>query len=204
MKNKRNGLILLIVTAASGYFAIQNFAAPSDEKPASPPTVVPDAVAPAWIASPAVSPSPASEACAYNWASENLPELTQKLDSPMRALNAKARARAEAFGEDCIYADGHSTFGAMETDFYIQLRVDDLYNEAAFGNWISQVMTVIEQIPPEEIRGPQPGFVEFRFTKSDTEQIIVRIPIKDYRDKAGDKSGKELFRLFYIPPVKPT
>lgn len=204
-------MILLIVLAAAGYFTIRYFTS-LDEKPASPLTTstslsagdTADSVTQTLTASPAVSPSPASQNCYYSWAYEDMPELTQKIDASLRALNAKAGARAEAFGEDCIYADGHSTFGAMETDFYIQLRVDDLFNEEAFGNWIGQVMAVIEQIPPKEIRGPQPGFVEFRFTKSDMEQIIVRIPIRDYRDKAGGKSGTELFRMFYIPPVNPT
>jgi propanediol utilization protein len=65
-------------------------------------------------------------------------------------------------------------------------------------------MTEIEKIPPEEISGPQPGFVQFTFSKSDTEQINVRIPIRDYMDKAGGKSGTELFKLFYTPPFNPT
>jgi hypothetical protein len=206
MKNKRNWLILLIATMATGYFAIQNFAAPSDEKPVFPPTDVPASVTQKLTPLPAFSPSPTPtyEDCYYNWAQEDMPELTQKIDSAIRTLATDASGMATAFGEDCIYADGHSTFGAMETDFYIQLRVDDLHNEEVFGNWITQVMTVIEKIPPEEISGPQPGFVEFRFTKSDTEQIIFRVPIRDYRDKAGGKSGTELFRLFYTPPVNPT
>ncbi len=42
------------------------------------------------------------------------------------------------------------------------------------------------------------GFVEFSFIKSETERIIVRVPISTYITEA-EKSGTELFRFFYTP-----
>jgi len=202
MKRKRNLLILLALPALAGYLIIENNLPPKvDQTAPVPPGQETQTNAPRTDTPP---PAPADEGCYFVWANHDLPELTGEFDTAVRAIQAAASGRASAFGEDCIHADGRSTFGAMETDFYVRIQADDLHNEEAFGNWITQVMAVIEQIPPEEIPGPQPGFVEFSFTKSDTEKIILRVPIRDYKETAGGKSGAELFRMFYVPPVNPT
>lgn len=133
------------------------------------------------------------------WAYHDSPDLTEKINTTVRDLNPDASARAELFGEDCIYADGSATFGAMETDFYVQFPVDDITDEEAFGNWMAQVMLFVLQIPDEEVEGNY-GFVEFLFVKSETERIIFRVPIATYVTEAKEKSGAELFRFFYTPP----
>src|SRR5262249_15645497 len=122
------------------------------------------------------------------------------LDKAIKAINPDAKAWATAFGEDCVYADGHATFGAMETDFYVHLNVSDLSDFEAFGNWIIQAMNIIDSLPRDMIKGPQPGFVEFSFIKNDTEQVIVHVPIQKDHDEAVGKSGEELFSLFYTNP----
>jgi hypothetical protein len=202
---KRKWLPLLLLPAiAAGYLALQNN--PAGETPASSPTIEPatvtETVTPPSVDSPTFTPT--FEGCYYNWAYKDLPELTEKVNSAIRALDPDASAYAQAFGEDCIYADGHSTFGAMETDFYIRLPAAELSDEEAFGNWIGQVMPVVLNLPPDEVPGPTPGSVEFRFTKSDVEQIIVRVPIRQYREAGAGKTGVELFRWFYIPQTSPT
>jgi hypothetical protein len=136
------------------------------------------------------------------WAYHDSPALTEKINIVVSDINPHAGARAELFGEDCIYADGHSTFGAVETDFYVQLPVDNLTDEEVFGNWMAQVMSFVIQIPKVELEGNY-GFVEFTFIKSDTERIIVRVPISAYLAET-EKTGTELFRFFYIPPAWPT
>ena len=55
------------------------------------------------------------------------------IDEEIRAIDPAASGNASYYGEDCVYADGHSTFSAMETDFYVRIPVDDLTNEEAFG-----------------------------------------------------------------------
>jgi len=88
----------------------------------------------------------------------------------------------------------------METDFYISKPVSDLTDHEAFGNWILNAMLIIEALPDNLIVGPNPGFVEFSFTKSDTEKIVVRVPIQKWETDATSKSGEELFKLFYTNP----
>ena len=144
--------------------------------------------------------APEYPGCAYQWAYEDLPELSKQLQEEIMTLNLEATAWATAFGEDCVYADGHADFSAMETDFYVQLPVTDLADFESFGNWMTQVMQVVEGLPRDLLSGPQAGFVEFKFTKSDTEFLFVRVPIQQFRETASGKTGEELFRLFYTEP----
>ena len=201
MKNPRNWLILLIASAIAGTFAIQS-CLNTNELPASPPPTHEGSTARPRTETP--PPPPTFGQCAFVWAYKDIPKLTEKLNSSVKALDPSATARAEAFGEDCIYEDGQKVFGAMETDFYVYLPTPDLTNEKALGNWMAEVIPLVLQLPAEELQGPMPGFVEFWFTKSDTEQVIVRVPIQQYKEQATDKTGAELFRLFYIPPIAPT
>ena len=140
------------------------------------------------------------EQCAFSWANSPLDELSALLDGEVKSLNSTASARASAFGEDCIYSDGHKVFHAMETDFYIDLPASGLTDFESFGNWISQTMSVINALPPDMMEGPQSGFVEYSFTKNDNEHLIVRVPIQGYADAANGKTGESLFLTFYKAP----
>ncbi|MBM3181436.1 MAG: hypothetical protein FJZ86_13930 [Chloroflexi bacterium] len=195
MKHKRNWIIAIILSAAAGFVALQNVNAPTHDD--APPNAV--LTITAEISTATETLTPAYEGCAYVWAYHDAPELTEKLDAAVRAMNEQAGARASLFGEDCIYADGQSTFGAMETDFYVRLPVDDMAAEETFGNWMAQVLPIITQIPREQIQGNY-GFVEFWFEKNEAENIILRVPVQRYLDEGQDKTGADLFRMFYSQP----
>jgi hypothetical protein len=137
--------------------------------------------------------------CAYTWAYHDADELSALLDAEVKAIDPTASAHANFYGEDCAYADGSSTFSALETDFYIRIPVNDLTDEEALGIWMAQILQFTTQIPQEQIQGNF-GFVEFWFEKSDNEQIIVRVPIQPYKEEAQDKNGAELFKLFFKKP----
>jgi len=144
--------------------------------------------------------TPTYEGCGYQWASKELPDLTFQLDGLIKLFDSGAKARATAFGEDCVYADGHTTFGAMETDFYISKPTSNLTDYEALGTWILNIMQLIVVLPKDMLAGPNPGFVEFAFIKNDPERIIVRVPIQKYKTEATGKSGEELFKMFYTSP----
>jgi hypothetical protein len=144
--------------------------------------------------------TPASENCAYVWASQELPDLSQKVYQSLQTLDANITGNAYAYGENCVYADGHSTFGAMETDFRVKVSVTDLKDENALGDWIVRVMGVITKLPPNELSGPQPGRVEFDFHKSDTENLFLNVSIAKYQKQPSGLSGTELFRIFNNNP----
>jgi hypothetical protein len=196
MKRKKNWIIGVLLTATAGFFALQNGLTPGSVDSSITPTNTNISIIAITDTPTATS---ADEGCAYMWANHDAPELTGKLDAAIHSLNPKASANVSLYGEDCVYSDGKSTFGAMETDFYIHLVVDDLTNEKAFGNWMAQALPLITQIPREEIKGSY-GFVEFWFEKTDKEKVVVRVPIQKYMDDAQAKNGAELFHMFNVIP----
>lgn len=181
MKHKRNWIIGIALSATAGFLALQSVNAPTQNAETN-------------------ATSPTERFCGYTWATRDAPELTEQFDNAIKAFNPDATATVYFFGEDCNYMDGTPPkFGAMETDFTVRLPVDDLTDEEAFGDWVAQVMQITLQLPREEIQGKY-GFVEFWFEKNDMEHIVFRVPIEKYQNEAQDKTGVELFRMFYPPP----
>ena len=144
-------------------------------------------------ATPTSAPAPNSGSCAYMWASQNLTDLTLDLQEAIKNIQPEAQAFAFAFGEDCIYEDGHKTFLAKETDFNVTLPVADLTNESDLGNWIVKTMQVIGDLPAEKIVGPQPGRVTMIFTTA-TDQKFVNFYIDKYQALEPGLSGAEIFQ----------
>ncbi|MBI2757313.1 MAG: hypothetical protein HYX49_01390 [Chloroflexi bacterium] len=144
--------------------------------------------------------TPIYEGCYFAWASQDLPELSKKFNDALQAINENATGRAYAYGENCVYTDGRATFGAMETDFSVEVRVADIKNEKALGEWMYKILQVIENLPPEEIQGGQPGMVQFKFVKSEIENLYLNVSLDEYRKQAQDLQGAELFRYFYNNP----
>jgi len=141
---------------------------------------------------------PTFEGCAYMWAYEDMPELSGSLQQSIQVLHPGAQANAYAFGEDCIHADGSATFIAKETDFNITLQVNDLSNESDLGEWIVKVMHVIENIPQEQIVGPQPGLVSIVF-QSNGDQGVVNFYINQYQALPPGLSNSEIYQALQIP-----
>jgi hypothetical protein len=145
------------------------------------------------------TPSTSQQDCGFTWAYHDLPEVTASLDAAVKTFNPNASSHATAFGEDCVGNDGQFVrFAAMETDFYVTLFVSDLKDYASFGNWITQVMQIVNSFPPDMLAGTRSGFVEFRFEKSESESIGLRVPIQGYNETANGIIGEELFRMYYV------
>jgi hypothetical protein len=200
MKNARNWIILLVVFAVAVTLVIE-LKHNAAQQTASPPLTEAVLAQPTAVAAP--SPTPVGQ-CAYVWAYQDIPTLTDELTTSLRSFIPSAEALVQAFGEDCVYEDGQKVFTPLETDFYVRLHVTDLKDEEALGNWILQIIPRVLRLRADQIQGPQLGFVEFTFIQSETEKIIVRVPIQQFREQGVGKSGKELFRLFYTPIVAPT
>lgn len=200
MKRARKWALGAALTAAAAFAALQTVSAPTPEAGTQSPPIETLTASPEVLDGATDTAIPQPEPCGYQWAYQDLPELTAEFDDAIKSLNPEASGRAQAFGENCVQADGDSTFGAMETDFYARLPVDDLSKEDDFGNWMAQAMEVVVEIPREKLQGPNYGFVEFTFEKSEAERIVVRVPIQQYLDTAQGKSGADLFRLFYANP----
>jgi hypothetical protein len=135
---------------------------------------------------------PNSQECAYQWAYQDLPQLSGDFLASIQGLQSGAQATAFVFGENCTHADGSTTFLPMETDFNITLQASDLADESGLGDWIVKVMQVIEQIPADQIVGPRPGRVSIMFQRNG-EQKGVSFYIDQYRALPSGLSSAELY-----------
>ena len=163
MTRKRTiGILTLLTAAAASVFALTQGKL-STEQPA-PPTVTPTETV------------TASQPCAYTWAYKDLPEISAEFEASVKTVLPEANAHALAFGEDCVVADGSSTFLAMETDFYVILSVTDLNDDELFGNFIEQVLPIVDGFAPPRVPGPKEGFVEFTFRNGENQRVL-RIPL---------------------------
>jgi len=141
---------------------------------------------------------PTYDSCAFVWANKDLSELSETLENEIHLIDSAATARAVAFGENCVYSDGHSTFGAIETDYYITTTVADISDYESFGNWISQTVPIVQTIS-EAASGPHDGYIEYTFRSSESDSFSVRVPLDNYEEKTKGLTGEDLFLLFQNP-----
>jgi hypothetical protein len=104
--------------------------------------------------------------CAYMWASKQLPDVSDKVQAAFNAAGlSKATIRAEAYGENCVEANGTvRSFSPMETDFHILLPVTDLTDRQTLGDMLEKLLVVLDQFPPGTVPGPQPGYIGVEFS----------------------------------------
>ena len=153
MKRRTIGIITALTAAAASVVALtqgmlSGEAAPTPTSPPAP-----------------VTSTAGFDPCYFVWATQDLPEVREKFQDAVHALFPQAEVRVNAYGENCVAADGSFTFGALETDFYVSIPVDDLNDADDLGRIVELVLAlVIEQFPRPLVPGPQDGFVEFSFT----------------------------------------
>jgi hypothetical protein len=136
--------------------------------------------------------------CGYQWAYQDLPELSTSFQQSMQTIQPEAQATVFSFGENCVRADGSSIFLPMETDFNITLQVSDLTDESDLGEWIVKVMQVITAIPPEQIVGPRPGRVSLIF-QSGSEQQVLNFYVNQFQELPSSLSDAEIFQALQVP-----
>jgi len=143
--------------------------------------------------------APNPQNCGYQWANQDLPELSSSFQAAVQALQPEAQAKAFAFGENCMLSDGSiGGFSAMETDFNVTLQVNDLTNESDLGEWIVKVMQAIKNIPKDQIVGPQPGRVSIGFV-SNGAQKFVNFYINQYEALPAGLSNSEIYQALQTP-----
>jgi hypothetical protein len=145
-------------------------------------------------ASPTITPTATYAGCAYTWATHDLPDTTKALDVAVKRIQVDATAFAQAFGEDCTYQDGTSTFGIIETDFSIIFQAD-LTSAEEMGGLLVQGMEEIQNLPKELTPGGRTGKATFTF-KQGGQQKNVEVDINAYNQLDPDLTNQEIFNTF--------
>jgi hypothetical protein len=140
-----------------------------------------------------------NEPCAFVEAHQDLPDITNQVDGALKLLQPEASARAVAYGENCVSASGNSSFGAMETDFYVTVNATDLNDDDELGTWVLDVMSALEPFKPGVVPGPENGFVEITF-QTDNHQRILHISINAFRRLPSGLHGAEIVQALFPRP----
>ncbi len=129
---------------------------------------------PAWGISPANS-----QKCSYKWATQPLPDLTEKVQAAVNAAGMRdVHATAEVYGENCIDSQTNQpvSFNALETDFHITAYVVDLTDKDELGDLLQKVLVILDVFPTGKIPGPQPGNINISFqTSSDRLNLMFTV-----------------------------
>lgn len=142
----------------------------------------------------AVTAAPSYEQCGWQWANQALPELSASFLQSLQALQPEAQGHAFAFGENCMLSDGSiGYFAAMETDFNVTLQVNDITDESELGEWVVNVMQIIDAIPADQIMGPRPGRVSLSF-QSNEQQDVLNFYIDQYHNLQPGLSNAEIYQ----------
>lgn len=132
--------------------------------------------------------------CGFVWAREPLEDLSQKFNEALKEVQPQANGYAEAYGENCINSQGELVrFLAMETDFYISLKVEDLNDKRTNGRLVEQVLDVVSEFPVAETPGPQPGYVGVTFESGGEE---IRLWFTQLQAQTAIESGLQGEELF--------
>lgn len=149
---KRAILLGVLVALSSSIFWLMRIVPKSTQLPINPP----------------INVTPTYEGCYYMWASKDLPEVTVSFQARLESLYPEASGIASAYGEDCVYADGHAQFGAMETDFNLAIQVKDISDNNELGKIIEAVLPAFDQKDlPAKI-----GKITIQFKSGDKDRYI--------------------------------
>lgn len=114
--------------------------------------------------------------CAYIWAQQDLPEIGQRFNADLQQLIPESTGGAYAFGEDCIHEDGSRTFGAMETDFTVDIPVPDLTDDSALGAYLEHLIPFLAAYPTDGLPA-RLNRIDVRFFVSEQEFRYVRFEL---------------------------
>ncbi len=116
-----------------------------------------------------VTAPPTTDQCYYVWAYKDLPKASQEFQQALQKAIPEATSSVYEYGETCVYADGHSSFGAMESDINIAIPMDDMRDDKAISLYVEKVLPLLADLakayPLERIKQ-----IEIRFHLKPTDE----------------------------------
>jgi hypothetical protein len=138
--------------------------------------------------------------CGFMWANQSLPELSEQFNVKLKDAGLPVEsAYADAYGENCLYADGSiAYFAARETDYYVTLNVSSLDDKTALGGLLEQVLAVIDTFLVGTTPGPNPGYIGVNFQAGDqVEHLWFERRVADETRQQG-LTGAELYQALIV------
>jgi hypothetical protein len=132
--------------------------------------------------------TPADQPCYFNWATQFLPDLSAQAQVAMEAAGLKdITVRAEAYGENCYDSQTNEpvSFGAMETDFHITVKVADLADKDDLGNSLEKILVVLDKFPTGTTPGLQPGYIGVSF-RTDSDELNLWFTVTEGKSARDD------------------
>ncbi len=141
------------------------------------------------LLTPVVSPGAEDEPCGFQWATQPLPEVTQALQQYFNdAGQTNLKATAEAFGENCVRADGSvARFLTMYTDIRVTLAVAQLQDQALLAGQLETVLRLVLDYPADKLPGSLEGYLGITFT--DPQGNVENLWFKRLEGKAALDRG---------------
>jgi hypothetical protein len=122
------------------------------------------------------STAPTRAPCYFNWATQDLPELTAEVQAAMDDAGLeRVTISASAYGENCYANDTNEVqyFAAMQTDFSVTAQVEDIEDGGALGDLTVAIITVLNEYPPGEAPGLMPGQITILFVQGERETRLT-------------------------------
>lgn len=112
--------------------------------------------------------------CAWQWARQDLPDVTSRAVTALTAASvAFTQARAEAYGENCVYMNGNQAqvgyFAAMTTDFYLNVTVESIQAPDALAEVVIRAYYALVNLTDLPARL---GYLDITFTGQDGTAIV--------------------------------
>lgn len=143
------------------------------------------------------------------WSSHQLDGLSRQVQAALDEAGIEgSEATAEAYGEDW-FEQGEAggapelcNFSVMETDFHIALPVESLADLDGLGTLLTRVLAVLDQFPPEDTPGQQPGRVSVAFVSRGNEEGWVWFSLTEgVQARENGLTGEALLEALHYQQV---
>lgn len=153
------------------------------------------------------TPSPAYVQCAWQWASQPLPEITQQAQDWFTEAEFRAGVFVEAYGENCLdYRSGTPTtanFAAMTTDFYLNIYSLNLTNAPALAESYMKAYELLVEFSAEADLPARLGYLTVTFNAPGY-FTTVRAMFSEVKALLADGlAGQDLLEALDAWPVTP-
>lgn len=194
MRRKRTVAFALILAALSAALFACNLPVPAADAlqdllgpPTPSPTIAVETLQ--AVLAPEITAGATDEPCGYQWATQPLPEISQELQETFqKADQPDLTVAAEAFGENCLRADGSVVrFLTMYTDIRVIAPVQQLQDSQLLAKRVETILRLVLDYPPEKLPGSPEGYLGITFT--DPQGKVVNLWFRRLDGKAALDSG---------------